>query len=124
MKNERGRSGWIYWDPTLGLIDQEGGLHSPALVLIHELSHSRRAFKNFMKYIKDAKIDTDPAVWGEKDSKEEDNAIKETNDISNKANNGGAISRVTHRGKTKKVKFVLELPKNEPTKVALPIRRI
>ncbi|MNU91499.1 RHS Repeat protein [compost metagenome] len=124
LKNGGGRSGWIYWDPNLGLIDQEGGLHSPALVLIHELSHARRAFKNFMKYIKDAKIDTDPAVWGQKDSKEEDNAIKETNDISKKANNGGAISRVTHRGKTKRVKFVLELPKVEPTKVELPIRKI
>jgi len=90
--------GKIKWDINYALIDGQGNIHSPALILDHEMSHAVHYLLDPLGMAKDKK---NKKNMGKMDDKEEENAVKHSNKTSKSLNNGdgGFGTRKDHTGK-------------------------
>jgi RHS repeat-associated protein len=123
MDSQSGKvNGKISWDFNQAAEDGQGNFHSPAMILFHEISHARRFMWNIALFLK-LKQDDDAAKWGKMENGEEDRAIKQTNEVSKKLNNGdgGKGGRTDHT-----VKRVMDVDKVTDTgkPVEVPVNRI
>lgn len=94
-RNKANDNGHIYWNPRVGLMDEEGNRHSPALILDHEAKHAVSALNLDQFFLNRLKRYNDGTT-----SDEERQAIAEVNKDSKELNNGdgGYGKRVKHRG--------------------------
>jgi RHS repeat-associated protein len=101
--------GTIKWETNLGFKDGEGNLHSPALLLAHEIIHSIHFISDLYKYLKNTYTKSDKF-----DDEEEKVTNDEVNEISKKmaelssdpyklhedGGNGTTLKRNSHRLKS------------------------
>lgn len=90
--------GVIKWDTEFALIDNQGNIHSPALILDHEMSHAVHYLLDPLGMAKDKK---NTKGMGKMDNKEEQNAVNHSNQTSKSLNNGdgGYGTRMDHSGR-------------------------
>lgn len=98
---DKRKIGVIKWDPSIGLEDAQGGRHSPAFVLLHEMTHAKHWNSNPGQYANDKANTNGMGDW---DNMEEKKTIKEVNTVaktlSSNTGDGGNGNRSDHSGKT------------------------
>ena len=65
----------INWNPEKGGIEPDGGINSPAMVLLHEAIHGDHAITDLQGYVDNIK---DTRNMSDFDNREEYNTIQET----------------------------------------------
>ena len=107
---ETSKLGEILWNPSYLLEDSQGNMHSPAMVLFHELSHAKHFKDDKHQNIKDA-----VTIDKQYDTAEERKNIPEVNDFAKKLNqvysekdggDGVKFKRLDHGGKYHRAKHV------------------
>jgi RHS repeat-associated protein len=90
--------GQIQWNPKMGAVDSEGNNHSPAMILTHELFHSKHFIEDLKQYVIDRR--TEVLLYG---NMEEKKTINQCNEVSkslpnNDGGNGVDQIRESHKG--------------------------